>query len=159
MGYNIRNHSYYLEAAADAPNIERLKLIVANFISSLHFMMVADKPFNPVIGETFQLKSGNSIYYAEQTSHHPPVSTFYVKNPKFIMYGSQGLEIGMGANSATFSFVGKTIIRFNDGDEYSFKYPESYCEGVMFGRTYLTFTSSMVCEDLVKLTLKCRQMV
>jgi hypothetical protein len=35
-----------------------------------------DKSFNPVIGETFQSKIGNDNVYAEQISHHPPVTAF-----------------------------------------------------------------------------------
>ncbi len=34
------------------------------------------KPFNPPIGETFQAKIANGEFYAEQISHHPPISAF-----------------------------------------------------------------------------------
>jgi len=37
------------------------------------------KPFNPILGETFQTKILDTEYYMEQVSHHPPMSRFYVK--------------------------------------------------------------------------------
>lgn len=36
------------------------------------------KPFNPILGETFQCKIGNTKMYVEQTSHHPPIYNFLV---------------------------------------------------------------------------------
>ena len=37
------------------------------------------KPFNPIWGETFQCKIGETKLYLEQTSHHPPIFHFLVK--------------------------------------------------------------------------------
>jgi hypothetical protein len=36
------------------------------------------KPFNPIWGETFQAKIGDTEVYLEQTSHHPPIYHFLV---------------------------------------------------------------------------------
>jgi len=38
-----------------------------------------DKPFNPVIGETFQASIAGGKFSAEQVSHHPPRSAFFFK--------------------------------------------------------------------------------
>ena len=34
------------------------------------------KPFNPLLGETFELVTPSFKFIAEQVSHHPPVSAF-----------------------------------------------------------------------------------
>ena len=36
------------------------------------------KPFNPILGETFQAKIDDCLYNLEQTSHHPPICNFLV---------------------------------------------------------------------------------
>jgi len=41
------------------------------------------KPFNPILGETFQGSIGNYEIALEQISHHPPVSAFQLWNTKF----------------------------------------------------------------------------
>lgn len=40
------------------------------------------KPFNPILGETWQavLSDGTSMFM-EQISHHPPVSAFHMEGP------------------------------------------------------------------------------
>lgn len=32
------------------------------------------KPFNPILGETFEIITPEYNYFAEQVSHHPPIS-------------------------------------------------------------------------------------
>jgi hypothetical protein len=34
------------------------------------------KPFNPILGETFQAFAGDYVIAAEQTSHHPPITHY-----------------------------------------------------------------------------------
>jgi hypothetical protein len=33
-----------------------------------------EKPFNPILGETFQCRVDGCPVYAEQISHHPPIA-------------------------------------------------------------------------------------
>jgi hypothetical protein len=35
------------------------------------------KPFNPLLGETYELHAPDFRYFAEQVSHHPPVSACF----------------------------------------------------------------------------------
>ena len=42
----------------------------------------ASKPFNPLLGETYELITDNFVFLAEQVSHHPPVSANYCKGRK-----------------------------------------------------------------------------
>lgn len=40
------------------------------------------KPFNPILGETWQADMcDGSTMYMEQISHHPPVSAFHLEGP------------------------------------------------------------------------------
>ena len=34
------------------------------------------KPFNPILGETYEFVANNSRFIAEQVSHHPPITAF-----------------------------------------------------------------------------------
>jgi hypothetical protein len=35
------------------------------------------KPFNPLLGETFEIVSHKYRFFIEQVSHHPPISAFH----------------------------------------------------------------------------------
>lgn len=45
-----------------------------------------DKPFNPVIGETFQADVADGIFTAEQISHHPPLSAIHFEGKGYKIY-------------------------------------------------------------------------
>jgi hypothetical protein len=44
------------------------------------------KPFNPVLGETFEMKSKNYRLLAEQVSHHPPISALHADGKTYELW-------------------------------------------------------------------------
>lgn len=44
------------------------------------------KPFNPLLGETFELEKDGFRVISEQVSHHPPVSAIHCDHPEFSFY-------------------------------------------------------------------------
>eukprot|EP00741_Cyanophora_paradoxa_P021675 tig00000241_g20921.t1 len=74
----------FLHAAAmERDPVQRLQLIIAFAISSLHWeMREQKKPFNPVLGETYKgVYPDGSRVFCEQVSHHPPTSRFTLTGP------------------------------------------------------------------------------
>jgi len=47
-----------------------------------------DKPFNPILGETFQGIIDGCLVYGEQISHHPPISATFLKGRGYTLYGN-----------------------------------------------------------------------
>ena len=74
-----------------------------------------EKPFNPCIGETFQGEIGGYQIYAEQISHHPPVTAFLLDGKNYVLHGSLELNANLGLNSAVGMFYGEVVIEFDDG--------------------------------------------
>lgn len=69
----------YLEKASlTADPLEQFKLAVAFYFSMLHLGVEQQKPFNPIIGETYQALLGGTHVDLEQISHHPPISYLHV---------------------------------------------------------------------------------
>ena len=58
------------------------------------------KPFNPILGETCECRIGGIPFYMEQISHHPPISSFFMKTDKFEVSGNIDVLVDMGLNSA-----------------------------------------------------------
>jgi len=73
---------------AEDDAFSRMKCIVRWYLSGFYKKPKGlKKPYNPILGETFRCywdhPSGSRTFYiAEQVSHHPPVSAFYVSNKK-----------------------------------------------------------------------------
>jgi len=38
-----------------------------------------NKPFNPLLGETYELQTDEFKFIAEQVSHHPPITAWHVE--------------------------------------------------------------------------------
>lgn len=114
---NIEAWSYaplYLKKASN-PNIspiERMKQTMAFIISGFIITCKQIKPFNPLIGETFEgeFPDGTKVY-AEHIGHYPTISRFYIidKNNDYKLHG----YFDLAANSSTF---GGTIIIIQNGD-------------------------------------------
>jgi len=47
-----------------------------------------EKPFNPILGETYQGFIDGCPIYAEQISHHPPISALLFFGRGYKVYGS-----------------------------------------------------------------------
>ena len=63
--------------------------------------IMAEKPFNPILGETYQGMIDGCPVYAEQISHHPPIASLLMKGRGYTVYGSLETKSELGLNSAT----------------------------------------------------------
>ena len=82
-------NKYLVQASnPDITHLERFKLVVTFGMSGLYIPSKQLKPFNPLLGETFQgeFESGGK-YYIEHVSHRPLVSRFLVMHPKYQING------------------------------------------------------------------------
>jgi len=111
--------------------------------------MTGLKPFNPILGETFQTKIGNTEIYIEQTSHHPPILNFYILNPNFKCFGYEAIEATTGANSVLAEKKGKYFIGLKDGTLYKVRRPKLYLTGTTLGKRLTNFLDELIIEDLV----------
>ena len=76
---------------------------------SLVYLEMA-KPFNPILGETYQCWINGCPFYAEQISHHPPISSFLMIGRGFRVYGSIIPEIDLSMNSGVGYNTGECIV-------------------------------------------------
>ena len=69
--------------------VDRLKYVSAFAVSALASNWERlGKPFNPLLGETYELTRPEFRIICEQVSHHPPVSAFSAESNSFKFYGS-----------------------------------------------------------------------
>ncbi|XP_055333695.1 oxysterol-binding protein-related protein 8-like isoform X2 [Paramacrobiotus metropolitanus] len=127
----------------DSP-FERMKGIVVWYLSGFYKKPKGvKKPYNPILGEVFRCawehpeKKSRTFYVAEQVSHHPPISAFYVSNRQ------EGFTIS-GAILTKSKYKGNSILAILDGsaklkllsrgEEYIITMPHLICKGMLFGK-------------------------
>ena len=125
--------------------VERLENIAAHFaISQASHTHRHFKPFNPLLGETFELRKDEKkiFFLSEQISHHPPISAFYCRMPKIRSYGSFILGIKFTGNSIDSTFDGTFIYEFLDSKGnvdtvISVEPPMSSGRNIIIGKYYI----------------------
>ena len=143
---------FLLEAARSDNPVERMKKCITFFISGLHMSVEMRKPFNPIIGETFEACwPDNSKIYVEHISHHPPISYFLVEHNGglYKFYGSYEYTAKLTdfGNSATGRQVGKNYIEFKDGTKIVYEFPYMKIGGLLFGKRTIKFSGKVEFTD------------
>ena len=129
---------YLSRAAKEKDPVKRLQLITCMYVGGQHISpsyCQMRAPLNPVLGETLQrvLPDGTS-FFAEQTSHHPPITNFYLEGPGYRFSGFFEYKAWLaGLNTIGGSRVGKQIMNFSDGGLISIKDPTVEIQGLTIG--------------------------
>lgn len=96
------------------------------------------KPFNPVLGETFEYKTPTWKFFAEQVSHHPPISAGYVAHEKYEVWMNTHMKTKFWGKSLEFRPLGNIHIQYKDNkDHFVFKRPNSSCNNIIIGTMYI----------------------
>uniref|UniRef100_A0A5S6QNA9 Oxysterol-binding protein n=1 Tax=Trichuris muris TaxID=70415 RepID=A0A5S6QNA9_TRIMR len=141
-------HSDLLTAAIreDDP-YKRVQLVLKFYLSGFYKKPKGlKKPYNPVLGEMFRCywynpeTDSKTFYIAEQVSHHPPVSAFFVSNRKagFNIAGTILAKSKFYGNSLSAILCGSAkITLLSRGESYLVTLPYAHCKGLLIGT--LTF--------------------
>ncbi|KAJ2309050.1 hypothetical protein IWW55_000021 [Coemansia sp. RSA 2706] len=94
-----------LDIAARLPRSEDRTLFVAGFAMSNYastFGRIA-KPFNPLLGETFEYVRRDKRYRAlsEQVEHHPPISACWVEGSSYVYHADTNIKSKFNSGSLT----------------------------------------------------------
>lgn len=104
------------KAALSRDPLERFRLTVVAVLSSFYYTNQFLKPLNPILGETLyaEYPEGTKVY-AEQISHHPPISYFLVYGPQdsYVYSGYYDIDVKAGLNSMNIINNGKRLITYN----------------------------------------------
>lgn len=115
------------ERAAKEPNLYRRMALLAAYNAS-RMSPHKDrtlKPFNSLLGETYELVTANYRLVSEQVAHHPPITAYHCESRYYEHYTSQG-------NSARFN--GRNIIVVPKNRTYiSLKLPNGTKENYSWG--------------------------
>lgn len=120
----------------------RMKTVVKWYLSGFYKKPKGlKKPYNPILGETFRCywlhpNGSKTFYVAEQVSHHPPVSTFYVTNRQdgFSIAASILAKSKFYGNSTSAILDGTAILTLLPrGEQYTLTIPYAHCKGILMG--------------------------
>ena len=135
------NNFLTLAANEDDPH-KRMKYVAQWYLSGFaHAMKLVRKPYNPVLGEVFRTmwigENGSKTHYvAEQVSHHPPISAFYISNREdgWVGNGTVTFSVSFNIVHAWAYLNGMQRIKLLKYDEeYYWKFPPTKASGFYVG--------------------------
>lgn len=74
--------------ASNEPNsLVRMAYVAAYSASRYHSVLGRiNKPFNSLLGETYELVTTKYRYISEQVSHHPPITAFHCESSQYDVF-------------------------------------------------------------------------
>lgn len=109
------------------------------------------KPFNPLLGETFELineKKGFRMI-SEQVSHHPPISAGYCESPNYKYWSNTNVKTVFWGKSIEFKPLGVSHLVINRwNDHFIHTKATSSAENLLIGNTYVDNYGEMTFTNL-----------
>jgi hypothetical protein len=143
----ITNFMAHPETLLPMPKIEdpvqRFVAVVKFYLSGWHIKPPGvKKPLNPILGEIYTCywdydDNTRGYYISEQTSHHPPKSSYFFMAPEHHIRidGTLKPRSKFLGNSAASMMEGIAVMRFlNTGERFFITQPNMYARGILFGK-------------------------
>ncbi|EEP76845.1 hypothetical protein UREG_01694 [Uncinocarpus reesii 1704] len=134
------------------PGADLSRVVLPTFILEPRSMLEritkgVKKPLNPILGEVFTCyweypDNSHGYYISEQTSHHPPKSSYFFMVPEHHIRidGTLKPRSRFLGNSAASMMEGIAILQFlnrgkeKHGERYILTQPNMYARGILFGK-------------------------
>ncbi|KAF1955121.1 hypothetical protein CC80DRAFT_493445 [Byssothecium circinans] len=122
--------------------VQRFVAVTKFYLSGWHIKPPGvKKPLNPILGEIFTCywdypDNTRGYYISEQTSHHPPKSSYFFMAPEHHIRidGTLKPRSKFLGNSAASMMEGLAVMRFlNTGERFFITQPNMYARGILFG--------------------------
>lgn len=137
-------------AKSVAERVAYITVFASSAISSTFLRL--SKPFNPLLGETFELTHRGFKFIAEQVMHHPPVAAYHAESDdgNWVYWGTVWSTMSFGPNSLSILPQGTVHLKIKtvDGEEeYSWERPNCIIHNIIFGSTWLEWLGDVIVKS------------
>ncbi|XP_054723280.1 oxysterol-binding protein-related protein 2-like isoform X1 [Uloborus diversus] len=102
------------------------------------------KPFNPLLGETYELVKDGFRIVTEQVSHHPPITAFHADSPHFVFSGAIHPKLKLWARSVEIKPEGTVIVKLLKYNEiYTWTGVTSCVHNIIVGKLWMEQCGTM----------------
>jgi len=138
-----------LEKADNCPDPDlRLAYVTAFAISNYASTTRSTKPFNPMLGETFELSARNYRFVSEQVCHHPPIGATHLETNSFVLEQTMVVKSKFKGNSLDIAPETVSVINFKSHeDKYYFQGIKTKIHNVIVGRMWIDHMGELVVQS------------
>ena len=116
------------------------------------------KPFNPLLGETYEFVNDSIECLSEKVSHHPPIMANICRGKKhqFVIWDNQQAKSKFTGTSFDFSNEYRQYIELEEfGEKYEIILPTISTHNIVIGSMYNDIGGISTINSLTNDTLKC----
>ncbi|KAJ2438566.1 Oxysterol-binding protein 3, partial [Coemansia sp. RSA 2337] len=129
-------------------SLDRLMYVAAFAISTLSSKKyrAERKPFNPLLGETYEMVDslGGYRFVSEKVSHHPPVMACYADSPFFRFWQDSSVKSKFWGKSMELIQTSNVNIELlKHADHFTYCKPSALVRGLISGNRSVDFTGEM----------------
>ncbi|XP_022915451.1 oxysterol-binding protein-related protein 1 [Onthophagus taurus] len=133
-------YSHLLRVASEQQDpIARMQYVAGFAVSALASNWERlGKPFNPLLGETYELQREEFKIICEQVSHHPPVSAFHAESKDWIFHGSIHPKLKFWGKSVEIQPKGTVTVEFPKWNEaYTWTNVQCCVHNIIVGKLWM----------------------
>jgi len=148
---------YLYRCSESEDPLHRLLMLAAFNVSIVSLTERSGKPFNPILGETFEYVSPRGFkYLAEQVSHHPPIGVAETQCDSWRMKQEAHVSTKFHGNSIEIFAIGDTHLIINKTDEqYSWPQPNSFVHNILVGGMWIEYWGEVEIKSNLSKGEKC----
>ena len=106
------------------------------------------KPFNPLLGETFELEKDGFRVISEQVSHHPPISAIHCDHQEFVFYAHSKVNTSFKGTYLKVKPDGKFHLQIHrTRDHYVWEKPYTNVNNLIVGKVNVDHHGTMLIEN------------
>uniref|UniRef100_A0A5B7BVU2 Putative oxysterol-binding protein-related protein 3C-like n=1 Tax=Davidia involucrata TaxID=16924 RepID=A0A5B7BVU2_DAVIN len=147
----LMEYSYLLDLADECED-PYMRMVYAStwFITIYYAIQRTWKPFNPILGETYEMVNhGGITFISEQVSHHPPMSAGHAENDHFVYDITSKVKTKFLGNSLDIYPLGRSRVTLKrDGVVLDLVPPPTKVNNLIFGRTWVDSPGEMILTNL-----------
>ncbi|KAI4385553.1 hypothetical protein MLD38_003566 [Melastoma candidum] len=147
----LMEYSHLLDLADECEDPYMRMVYAASWAISVYYAYQRTwKPFNPILGETYEMiNQGGVVFISEQVSHHPPMSAGHAENDHFTYDVTSKLKTKFLGNSLDVYPVGRTRVTLKrDNVVIELVPPPTKVNNLIFGRTWVDSPGEMIMTNL-----------
>lgn len=138
-----------VKAAQSGDSLLRMGYVLAaHFLSLSSNAFSAKKPFNSLLGETYELVTPDFRGVSEQVSHHPPVTAYFIDSAFYTVAGDFSVQVLFGFSGIQVMLLGDCHITLKTTNEtFEIKNPRGSAHNYLMGTPYTWFDSELTCRN------------
>lgn len=148
----LRNSELLFKIASTEDPIDRICLVAAFCVSMFCYYTRTLKPFNPVLGETYEYVPSSKAYKSlcEQVSHHPPIGIALSTCDEWTLSQESHISTRFWGTSVDVHSLGNNhlILHERDDEQYTWKAPNACIHNILFGKLFVDYSGSIPVKSM-----------